>query len=197
MQIKTSKIDGCKWVITRTLQEDKGWFSRTYAFPDWAKGGVRTPFLYDGEMVIAFKNTWRGLYRQCYPYEYSILIRCIHGKSLVVAVDMREESETYLKYVIFECNSENKLQVYLEKGFAFGFLTLEDNTELQIKTDAPFSDEYQVRYRWDDPAIDLQWPEEHDVDPSKFIISAFDSHAKLLEIPMPIVDTASELLEDN
>jgi dTDP-4-dehydrorhamnose 3,5-epimerase len=184
MQVKNSNIKGCSWVITRTLQEDKYWFRQTYSWPDWSRAGIRTPFLYDGEIKGLFKNTWRGLYKQEYPYEYAMLAHCSYGKALIVAVDMREHSKTFLKHIIIECSAYNNLQIYLEKGFAFGVLMLEDNTLIHIKTDAPFNKSYQKIYRWDDPAFGIVWPEKYAIDTNKFIISTVDQYAPLTNLQL-------------
>lgn len=92
-------------------------------------------------------------------------------------VDVRSYSRTFLRYEIFECNEQNRLQIYATSGLAIGFLALEDNTKIQIKSDKPFEIRFQHTLRWDDPDLAIKWPKKYAINSDKFIISMKDRRA--------------------
>jgi dTDP-4-dehydrorhamnose 3,5-epimerase len=87
------------------------------------------------------------------------LVRCIRGRILDVAVDLRKESDTYLKWVAVELSAENKKMLFIPRGFGHAFVTLEDNCEVNYKVDNIYSKADERSIRYDDPQIGIVWPE--------------------------------------
>ena len=106
-------------------------------------------------------------------FAQSKLIRCTRGRLLDICVDLRKESLTYMKYVSIELSDTNKLQLFIPKGFAHGFVTLCDDVEIMYKVDAFYSKEHDSGIRYDDPSININWIEL--VGNNEFIISSKDS----------------------
>ena len=108
------------------------------------------------------KGVLRGLHFQNEPYAQAKLVRVVRGKVLDVAVDIRPESPTFGKYVATELSGENHRQMFIPKGFAHGYLVLEDNTVFQYKCDEYYHPESEGGIAWDDPQIGIEWGVEAD-----------------------------------
>jgi dTDP-4-dehydrorhamnose 3,5-epimerase len=119
--------------------------------------GINITFVQDNHSKSEKKGTLRGLHFQNEPMAQTKLVRCSRGALLDVAVDLRSGSPTYKKWFSIELTEENKKQLLVPKGFAHGFLTLEDNTEIQYKTDNFYSKEHDRSIRYDDPEISVNW----------------------------------------
>ncbi len=109
------------------------------------------------------------------PYEEEKLIRCTKGSIYDVVVDMRQHSPTYNKWEAIELNDENRNMLYVPAGFAHGFQTLEDNTEVFYQMSEFYYPEYAAGLRWDDPSFGIKWPIE------QLIISPKDNSWKRIE----------------
>ena len=104
------------------------------------------------------KGTMRGLHYQLSPYDEIKIIRCIKGALFDVIIDLRESSASFMKYFSKELTAENRQMVYVPRGFAHGFLTLEDNTEAIYFSSAPYSKKHERGLRWNDSALKIRWP---------------------------------------
>lgn len=118
--------------------------------------GQHVTFVQDNHSKSS-KNVLRGLHYQLAPYDQGKLVRCIAGSVLDVAVDIRKESQNYGKWVSVLLSSENKRQLWIPKGFAHGFLSLEDNTEFLYKTTNFYNPESERAYIWNDPTLNIDW----------------------------------------
>ena len=99
----------------------------------------------------------RGLHFQRPPFTQSKLVRCVKGRVLDVAVDIRKGSPQYAKWVGVKLSAENKKQLFIPRGFAHGFITLTDDVEVQYKADNYYAPECDGNIRWDDPEIGVDW----------------------------------------
>ena len=104
------------------------------------------------------KGTLRGMHFQKKPFEEAKLVRCTRGKIFDVIIDLRPESNTYKKWIDVELKSDNFKMLYIPEGFAHGFQTLEDNTEVFYQVSNWFSPEHERGIRWDDKELDIKWP---------------------------------------
>jgi dTDP-4-dehydrorhamnose 3,5-epimerase len=100
------------------------------------------------------------MHYQIKPFEESKLVRCTKGSIYDVIVDLRQDSETFGQYVGAELSADNHRMLYVPKGFAHGFLTLEDDTEIFYQMTEFFAPDYARGFRWNDPAIGIVWPAE-------------------------------------
>ena len=149
-------------VITPTVHGDnRGYFMETYNENDMKEAGIDIKFVQDNQSAST-KGVLRGLHRQI-NYPQSKLVRVIKGSVFDVAVDMRENSPTYLKWYGIELTEENKKQFLIPKGFAHGFLVLSDYAEFCYKVDDFFHPNDEGGIAYNDPTIDVKWPISSDM----------------------------------
>lgn len=170
-----SLLPGLVLIEPRVFNDDRGYF-----FESWNKAKYDeligpVDFIQDNESR-SVKGTLRGLHFQREPYAQAKLVRVIEGSVFDVAVDIRPGSETYGKWYGVELSGENKLQFYIPKGFAHGFVVLSDTAIFSYKVDAPWNKESEGAIRWDDPSVGIEWPMHSD----DLILSEKDRNAPLL-----------------
>ena len=155
--VKTS-IPGVILVKPRVFGDERGFFMETYKKSDFEKAGIDTDFVQDNHSK-SVKGVLRGLHYQLEPEAQGKLVRCIRGKIFDVAVDIRRGSPTFGKWIGVELSEENKLMLWIPKGFAHGFLTLSEEAEIVYKVSgAEYSPEDDRNIRWNDPDIGIEWP---------------------------------------
>ena len=137
--------------------DNRGYFMETFLLDKFLKEVTNTTFVQENESCSSF-GVLRGLHYQLSPYAQSKLVRVVKGKIYDVAVDIRKNSPTFGKYVGFEISDKNKMQIFIPCGFAHGFVTLEDNTIVQYKTDSYYFPSSERSIIWNDPFIGIQWP---------------------------------------
>jgi len=157
MIIENTFIGDLKVIIPAVFGDNRGWFFESYSEIKLRENGIDIVFVQDNHSFSAKKGTLRGLHFQNEPMAQTKLVRCTRGALLDVAVDLRPNSPTYKQWFSVELSAENKKQLLIPKGFAHGFLTLTDDTEIQYKTDNFYSKEYDCSIRYDDPEIDVDW----------------------------------------
>lgn len=175
MNIVKTSIEDVIIIEPKVFGDHRGWFTETYSKLKFSGMGIDIDFIQDNHSFSAQKGTLRGLHFQLNPKAQSKLVRCTKGKILDVAVDIREGSPTYKKWVTVELTEENKKQLLIPKGFAHGFLTLTDDVEVQYKVDEYYFLENDRSIRFDDPEIGMEWGIE---DP---VLSDKDLNAPLLK----------------
>lgn len=175
MNIVKTDVEDVIIIEPKVFGDHRGWFTETYSKEKFNELGIEIDFIQDNHSFSAQKGTLRGLHFQLNPKAQTKLVRCTKGKILDVAVDLREGSTTYKKWVAVELTEENKKQLLIPKGFAHGFLTLTDDVEVQYKVDEYYSPENDRSIRFDDPEIGVVWNIESP------ILSDKDLNAPLLK----------------
>lgn len=175
MNIVKTEIEDVLIIKPKVFRDYRGWFAETYSKHKFLKNGIDIDFVQDNHSMSAKKGTLRGLHFQINPRAQTKLVRCIKGRILDVAVDIRKGSSAYKKWVGVELSEENKKQLLIPKGFAHGFLALTDDVEVQYKVDEYYAPEYDRSIRFDDPEIGVDWGIE------KPILSEKDLKALLLK----------------
>lgn len=137
--------------------DNRGYFMETFILDKFLKEVTNTTFVQENESSSSY-GVLRGLHYQLPPHAQSKLVRVVKGRIYDVAVDIRHNSSTFGKYVGFELSGENKKQLFIPRGFAHGFVTLEDNTIVQYKTDNYYSPENEGSVIWNDIQLDISWP---------------------------------------
>jgi len=144
-------------IIEPTLfGDDRGYFLESYNKKEFEKAIGEISFVQDNESKSS-KGVLRGLHFQKSPYAQVKLVRCIEGKVLDVAVDIREGSETFGQHVTVELSGENKKQVFIPQGFAHGFLVLSKSAIVSYKVDNSYAPAHDAGIRWDDSMLNIQW----------------------------------------
>ena len=157
MQVTKTALEGVLILEPKVFGDARGWFMETWSARKFEAAGLNFDFVQDNQSYSAQKGTLRGLHYQTAPFAQAKLVRCTRGKLLDVAVDIREGSETFAKWVAVELTAENKKQLLIPRGFAHGFITLTDDVEIQYKADNFYSPTCDGNIRWDDPQIKIDW----------------------------------------
>ena len=145
-------------VKPKVFGDKRGFFMESYKKSEFEKAGISTNFVQDNHSKSA-KYVLRGLHFQKEPFGQGKLVRCIRGKIFDAAVDIRKNSPTFKKWVGFELTEENKLMLWIPRGFAHGFLTLSDEAEIIYKvSDNEYSPKSDAGIIWNDPEVNINWP---------------------------------------
>lgn len=157
MQVIASEIPDVKIIIPDVHGDARGWFVEQYNAARYKAVGIAADFVQDNES-FSHKGVVRGLHWQAAPYTQAKLVRVIQGAVWDVAVDIRKGSPTYGKHVSVVLTAENRKQFFIPRGFAHGFIVLEDNTLFSYKCDNLYHPEADCGMRFDDPALGIAWP---------------------------------------
>ena len=141
----------------QTHVDQRGFFLESYRKDEFQKAGIATEFVQDNHSKSIY-GVLRGLHFQKKPYEQAKLVRCVRGKIFDVAVDLRENSKTYGKYVSAILSEKNKEMLFIPRGFAHGFLVLSTSAEVLYKTDNIYSKASESGIIWNDVTINIPWP---------------------------------------
>lgn len=158
MEVKKTDIEGVLIVEPKVWGDDRGYFFESFNARDFAeKTGLSINFVQDNESKSRY-GVLRGLHFQLPPYTQSKLVRCVKGRVLDIAVDIRKGSPTYGKWVSCELTEDNHRQFFVPKGMAHGFCVLSEEAVFQYKCDDFYHPEAEGGIAWDDPDIAVQWP---------------------------------------
>jgi len=160
----------------RVFKDERGWFAETYSKREFSTLGINVEFVQDNHSFSAQAGTVRGLHFQKNPYAQAKLIRCTKGAIRDVAVDLRIGSPTYCRWIVAELSSSNMQKIFVPRGFAHGYLTLEDDVEVQYKVDSRYYKESERCIRFDDPDIGIEWEWDGEIH-----ISDKDAKAPMLK----------------
>lgn len=149
------------WLIDlQPRGDDRGMFARTFCRDEFAAHGMETVYVQQNMSVSALKGTLRGMHFQRQPDAEVKVIRCVRGSILDVIVDMRPDSPSYLKHEGFELSAKNRRELYVPRGFAHGFMTLEDDVEVTYLVSAVYTPAAEGGLRYNDPKLGISWPLE-------------------------------------
>ncbi len=155
MILEQTDINDVILLTPRVYKDERGYFMESYNQKKVDKL-IKDNFVQDNES-LSNKNVLRGLHLQVPPYAQAKLIRVIKGSILDVAVDLRQSSSTYGKHFKHILSGENKKQLYIPKGFAHGFLSLEDGTILNYKCSNYYHADSESSIAWNDPNLSIDW----------------------------------------
>jgi dTDP-4-dehydrorhamnose 3,5-epimerase len=147
------------WLIEPVPAHDhRGFFARTFCAQEYADHGLTTRFVQNSTSHSRARGTLRGMHFQLAPYGEVKVVSCLKGGIWDVIIDLRPKSPTYLQWQGFELTAENRRQLYVPKGFAHGFQTLCDNTEVGYLISAFYVPQAASGLRYDDPTFAIDWP---------------------------------------
>lgn len=179
VRIIETQIPDVKIIEPPKFGDDRGFFSEVFNRRALAEAGVDFDPVQDNHSLSATVGTVRGLHFQGPPSAQAKLVRAGRGSILDVAVDIRQGSPTYGRHVAVELSASNWRQLFVPKGFAHGFCTLEPDTEVLYKVDAYYDPAVDFGVAWDDPALGIEWG----VTPANAVLSGKDlKHPKLSDI---------------
>ena len=160
MRFIETPLKGLYVTEPKKLVDQRGLFTRTFCKNEFSEIGFTKELVQFNHSFNIKEGTVRGMHYQNPPYAESKLIRCVQGKVFDIAVDVRQDSPTYLKYFGIELSMENMLSIFIPDGFAHGFQTLEAKSSLIFHHSAYYAPEADAGIRFDDPAIAINWPLE-------------------------------------
>jgi dTDP-4-dehydrorhamnose 3,5-epimerase len=158
MKILPTAFDGLLVIEPEVQADIRGFFARTYSSREFIALELEGDLT---ETSVSFNNirgTLRGMHYQHSPDEEAKLVRVTMGRAFDVAVDLRPESPTYLQWFGVELSAQNHLAIYIPKGFAHGFITLENSTEVLYQITDTYNSENAAGFAWNDPEIAITWP---------------------------------------
>lgn len=158
-------------VKVQKFVDPRGCFMETYSRRDFLAVGIDCEFVQDNQSVSTQRGTVRGLHFQNPPEPQAKLVRVLKGSIFDVAVDIRNGSPTFGRWCGATLTAEHGEQMFVPRGFAHAYCTLEPNTEVAYKVDGYYSSACEAGIIWNDPSIGIEWP----VAPNAAILSAHDA----------------------
>ena len=158
MIFKETKLRGAYIIEPELIEDERGFFTRIWSQAEFASRGLNPKLVQCNNSWNKQTGTLRGMHYQIQPHEEAKLVRCGAGAIYDVIVDLRRDSPTWGEWLGLELTSRNRLMVYVPEGFAHGFQTLEDDTEVFYQVSEYYYPESARGVRWDDPAFGIQWP---------------------------------------
>lgn len=158
MIFRELELPGAFVVEPEPAADERGLFARVFDTDEWAARGLETEL---PQWSVSFNEragTLRGLHFQAEPHAETKLVRCTRGALYDVIVDLRPSSPAFTRWLSVELTAENRLALYIPKGLAHGFQTLEDATEVFYAISARYEPSAAGGVRWDDPAFGIDWP---------------------------------------
>lgn len=159
VRISKTEIDAVLLIETGIARDDRGFFSESYSQRMWAEAGFTETFVQDN-LSLSSKGTLRGMHYQLEPHAMGKLVRVMTGSIFDVAVDLRREAPTFGRWVGCTLSATNALALWVPKGFAHGFLSLEDATLVHYKCTAIHMPEAERALSFADPIVAIDWPHE-------------------------------------
>lgn len=160
MHFHRSPLDGAYTLELEKRGDDRGFFARFFCEREFAQAGLESRFVQVNNSLSAKKGTLRGMHYQLPPAAEAKVVRCVRGALYDVIVDLRAGSPTFGKWFGAELTAENRIMMYVPRGFAHGLVTLTDDAEVLYLVSALYSPENERGVRWNDPAVGIEWPVE-------------------------------------
>jgi dTDP-4-dehydrorhamnose 3,5-epimerase len=158
MRFHETKLCGAWLIEPVPHQDDRGFFARTFCVREYAELGLATSFVQNSTSHSVARGTLRGMHYQRAPHGEVKVVTCLHGAVWDVIIDLRPGSASYLCSQGFELTAESRRQLYVPAGFAHGFQTLRNDTEVGYLISAFYVPEAATGVRHDDPAFAIDWP---------------------------------------
>ncbi len=152
-----TKLKGSFVIELEKIEDKRGFFARIWDKKKFEEHGLDSNFVQCSISFSKKKGTVRGMHYQNVPHEEAKLIRCTKGKIFDVIIDLRPQSKTFKEWVGMELSDKNYKMLYAPKGFAHGFQTLVDNTEVFYQVSQYYMSDYSKGVRWNDPAFGIKW----------------------------------------
>ena len=158
MNVIETAIPGVKIIEPRVFGDARGYFYESFSDREFREKVCDTVFVQDNQSMSCY-GVLRGLHYQRAPHCQSKLVRCVKGRVLDVAVDIRQGSPTFGQHVAVELSEENHRQLFIPRGFAHGFVVVSEYAEFAYKCDDFYHPEDEGGLIWNDPDVGIDWPE--------------------------------------
>jgi dTDP-4-dehydrorhamnose 3,5-epimerase len=171
LEVKPLELEGVTLFRPKKFVDVRGYFIETFNARTYAEAGVNSAFIQDNQSLSRKAGTIRGLHFQCPPAAQAKLVRVLRGSVFDVVVDLRYASRSYGRWCSATLTGEGGEQLFVPRGFAHGFCTLEPDSEVAYKVDSFYAPSYDAGLRWDDPDLAIPWP----VRPADAVVSERDA----------------------
>ena len=158
MKFIETKLKGAFVITPERIKDERGFFARTFCRHEFEEHGLNSGLVQCNISVNKKKGTLRGMHYQVDPYAEVKILRCTTGAIYDVIVDLRPESPTFRQWFAAELSEKNHKMLYVPEGFAHGYQTLEQQTEVFYQVSAFYHPASERGIRWDDPAFGIEWP---------------------------------------
>lgn len=159
MRFIETKLKGAFIIEAERFIDDRGFFARGWSLKELQEHGINLQFVESNFSFNLKKGTLRGMHYQAAPHAQAKMVRCTRGSVFDVAIDLQPDSPTFKQWVGTELSADNFLMFFIPGGFAHGYQTLEDNTEVAYEISSPYARESSKGVRWNDPAFGIKWPD--------------------------------------
>jgi dTDP-4-dehydrorhamnose 3,5-epimerase len=158
MVFREMRLRGVFVIEPERLEDERGFFARTWCQKEFEARGLNPKLVQCSISFNKQKGILRGMHYQAAPHAEAKLVRCTRGAIYDVIVDLRPESLTFKQWIAEELTAENRMALYVPEGFAHGFQTLSDDTEVFYQMSEFYDPESARAVRWNDPAFGVEWP---------------------------------------
>ena len=180
MQFNSFALNGPIEVVPRKIEDERGYFSEVFRLASFVEQVGAVDFVQDNQSLSVRSGTIRGIHFQTSPFAQGKLVRCLAGKVMDVAVDLRRDSPKYGRWIAVTLTPEANNQLWVPVGFGHAFCTLEPNSIISYRVTNYYSPQNDEGVAWDDPDIAIDWPSLADPD----TLSAKDrTQASLAALP--------------
>jgi dTDP-4-dehydrorhamnose 3,5-epimerase len=155
---KETPLKNAYVIELQRLEDERGFFARAWCQQEFEAHGLNPRLVQCNISFNHKKGTLRGMHYQAAPFEEAKLVRCTSGALYDVIIDLRPESPTYKQHFGVSLTPEARNMLYIPEGFAHGFLTLADSTEVFYQMSEFYAPDHARGVRWDDPAFNIEWP---------------------------------------
>ena len=155
---KTDLVDAYT-IDPKKLEDERGFFARAWCQKEFEEHGLQTRYVQCNMSYNPARGTLRGVHYQISPYEETKLVRCIRGAIYDVIIDLRPQSATYMRWIGVELSAENRRMLCVPEGFAHGFQTLCDDTEVFYQLSQFYQPGAESGIRWNDSTFGIEWPD--------------------------------------
>lgn len=163
MIFNETKLKGAFEIELKKIGDDRGFFARAFCEKEFQEHGLNHNFVQCNLSRSADKYTLRGLHYQTDEAAEDKLVRCTKGALLDIIIDVRPDSPTYCQHIAVELTEKNHKMLYVPRGFAHSFITLEEDTEVFYMVTNFYNSEKERGIRWNDPTFDIEWPTDNPV----------------------------------
>lgn len=188
MKILATHLSDVLELSTPRFVDDRGSFAVTFEVGVAAGLGMTEPFVQDNHSVSIPVGTLRGLHLQLPPFSQGKLVRVVRGRILDVVVDLRADSRRRGEHAAIELDAETGHQLWVPRGFAHGFCTLEPDTEVIYKVDNAYAPSAERSLAWNDPTLGIDWP----VDEATVTLTPKDAAGLSLREIIDDIDAADQ-----
>jgi dTDP-4-dehydrorhamnose 3,5-epimerase len=157
LSFESTELAGVLIVVPKVFADDRGFFMETFKRSEFERAGLDIPFIQENHSRST-AGTLRGLHYQREPKAQGKLVRVIFGEIFDVAVDIRQGSPSFGKWIGVTLSAENRTSIYVPPGFAHGFCVTSADAEVIYKTTEEYAPDHEEGIRWDDPGLAIAWP---------------------------------------